>query len=613
MTDDLELQIQDMPDAIEVPTAASATSDATLATLMDADMREEVKRGRRCFTSLERLTSLQMTYPPGHPIIEEAAHTSANVFRDLFEVTDRLSVMIYSHTMKLLGTEHVVWETDDPRDYCWVLSRDGVYLIHLLAGVTAAEIRQFVDILNDLVDEKDLTKDAVSALFEASLRYISYDAIDESMAQLANLDIDMRNRDTKEEQELIDELIEKAFDKEKKDNLTPEQAARKQAEQFNIRMEKRAQRQERMEFGSREFLTLTPEQQQHLRELKRGFTDHSELEHREGEILAAILGAQPKPRLRDLSVEQIAEVMGALLETKQPWECLDFLKLIHQWREGFDDATSEQLKSVVAECFTAKRIAQLIKLLATGGDTQRRSILQMFNALQFDSVNRDIIQMLAWSLSDEIVLDLTRYLRERSKFNLQFLMEGVFELEPQFTTPLLEIAREHMPRSRPIFIKLLQTPVEPELKVHAVQALAGHIKPDEAKKLLSPLLRASNDKIRLAALRGLNDAAPQMVAASLAPMMNDKLRERPEEEVREMATLFVKHGGQLAVEKTKELIQVGKFAGDKEREVALLLVKVLARDASAVAIEILTETAKDWKIHGKVRTACQEFLDILTR
>lgn len=598
---------------MDIPSAASLSSEASLGREDDTELREEVRRARRCFTSLERLTSLMMSYPPGHPIIEEAAVNSANVFRDLFEITDRISVMIFSHTMRLLGTDHVVWETEEPRDYSWVLSRDGVYLLHLLAGLPADEVRQFVDILNVLVDERDLSHDAVTLLFEAQMRYISYDAIDESMAQLANLELDMRNRDTKEEQELIDELIDQCFDKENKEKLTPEQAAAKQREQFEIRMQKRKERQERMELGSREFLMLTAEQQQHLRELKRGFTEHSELEHREGEILAAILGAHPKPRLRDLSVEQIAEVMGALLETKSPWECLDFLKLIHQWREGFDTATTDQLKLVVAECFTQRRIAQLIKLIATGDVEQRRSIMQMFNALHLDSANRDLVQMLAWELPEEVLVDVKRYLRERARFSLQFVMEGIFEVEPEHAQPLLEIARDHMPRSRPIFIKLLQTPVEPELKAGAVQALAGHIKPEEAKRYLSPLLRASSDKVRLTALRGLNDAAPKLVAATLAPLINDGLREKPEEEVREMATLFVKHGGAMAVTKVKELVQVGKFAGEKERELALLLVKVLARDAGEQAVQILTETAKDWKIHGKVRTACQEFVDILQK
>jgi len=268
---------------------------------------------------------------------------------------------------------------------------------------------------------------------------------------------------------------------------------------------------------------------------------------------------------------------------------------------------------VVWQCFTPKRMAQLMKLVTTGTPEQRRSILQMFNALHLDIANRDIIPMLAWDLNEEVVLDLQRYLRERSRYGLQFIMDGIFELPPEKNMPLIEIARDHLPRSRPIFIKLIQNPTEPATKVVAVQALAGHLKPEEAKQLVGPLLRASNDKLRMAALRLLSDAAPKFVAATIAPLMNESLREKPEEEVRELSTLFVKLGGELAVQKMKDLVQVGKFANEKERDLALLLVKVLARDASPKAIEILSETAKDWKLHGQVRQAAQELVDILQR
>jgi hypothetical protein len=581
---------------------------------LSQEMKTILKQGRRCFGSLDRLTSLQLTYPPGHPVVEEAAVSSHQMFFQLFEITDRISVMIFSHTMRLLGTDEVVWYTEDPRDYCWVLSRDGVYLVHILAGITVEEIRQFVDILNDLVDESDLTIDAVSILFEAQLKYVSYDAIDESMAQLLNLELDLRDRDTKEEQELIEELLDELYDKENKEKLTPEQAAAKQAEEFQARMEKRAERQKRFEVGSREFLMLSDEQQAHLLELKRGFSDHAELEHREGEILAAILGAHPKPGLRDLSVEQIAEVMGTLLGTQEPWECLNFLKLIHQWRDGFDDATTDQLKLVVTQCFTRKRIALLIKLVARGDGPSRRSILQMFNALHLDDVNRDVLLLLGWGLEEETQDDLAAYLKQRTRFGMQWLMDGILELPAENTGRLIEIAKENMPRSRPIFLKILQTPVDPSLKAAAISGMAGHIKPEEAKRYLSPLLRGGNPKTRIVALRCLSDTAPKMVPATVAPLMNvEKLKDRPEEEVRELATLFVKYGGENAVRKLKEMIHVGKLSGEKERELALMLVKILARDATPVSIAILAETAKDWKLHNQVRQAAKELVEILTK
>lgn len=554
-----------------------------------------------------------LSYPPGHPIVEDAGQLAQQTFREFFELNDRLSVMVHAHSMKLLGTDAAVWETEEPRDYAWVLSRDGVYLLHLLAGLDATEIRGLIDLFNILINERDLSNNAVSLLFEAQFKYISYDAIDESMAALADIELDIRDRDTKEEQDAIEELFDDAFDQEKKDQLSPEQAARKHQEEFQVRMEKRSERSQRMDMGSREFLRLDEQQQQHLLELRRGFTDHAELEHREGEILAAILGAHPKPKLRNLSVEQIAEVMGELLETREPWESLSMLKIIHQWRDGFDEATTEQLKTVVQDCFTTRRIQFMMKLINGKDRNVRRSILQMFNALHLDDASVELARMVGWDLDDEVLEDITRYLRERSRYGLGFIADAIFEIPPEKTKPLLDIARAHLPRSRPIFLKLLNEPVEPALKAVAIQSLAGHIKPEEAKRYLSPLLRASNDDVRLAALRGLADAAPDLLVPTIAPLMNDKLRQKPEDEVRDLAQLFVKHGGPAAITKLKSLIQVGKLASETERDLAVMLATILARNANPQVIEMLEETAKDWKINGKVRATCKDLVDILNR
>jgi hypothetical protein len=222
--------------------------------------------------------------------------------------------------------------------------------------------------------------------------------------------------------------------------------------------------------------------------------------------------------------------------------------------------------------------------------------------------------MVAWDVNEEVMGDLIRFLRERSKYGLGFIKDAIFELPPDKVRPLLDIARAHLPRSRPIFLQLLKNPSEPELKAVAVQSLAGHIKPDEARKYLSPLLRASSDEVRLAAIRGLADAAPDEVPRVIAPLFNEKLREKPEEEIRELANLFVRLGGPSAIAKMKSLIQVrGMLVSDAQRDLAVTLAKILARNANPQVIELLEETAKDWRVNGKVRTACKELSDILNR
>jgi ABC-type lipoprotein export system ATPase subunit len=89
-----------------------------------------------------------------------------------------------------------VWETDDPRDYCFILSRDGIYLIHILAGLDENELKRLVDVLNTLIERRNDPKmDAVQIFFDSSFRYIAYEALDESLAALAGIDLDVYRGD----------------------------------------------------------------------------------------------------------------------------------------------------------------------------------------------------------------------------------------------------------------------------------------------------------------------------------------------------------------------------------------------------------------------------------
>src|SRR5690554_1005551 len=296
------------------------------------ETQEEVRLARRCFAQVERLTTVMTGYPPGHPVVENALKALRDAFYQFFELTDRLTMQIHPHWMDLYGSGEMVWETQEPRDYCFALSRDGVYLIHILAGIDEVELRQLVAVLNELVDQRDFSTDAVSLLFESGFCYISYDAIDESLALLAGIDNDVRNRDTSEEQEMIEELFNDAFDKELEERAGGGQGMQ---QDFEVRLQRRGEQQMKLEVGSRQFLQLDEDAQAHLLDLKRGFTEHNELEHRQGEVLSALLGARPRAKLRRGAVAQIGNVMGTLLETAKPWEALAFLKLIHHWRDKF--------------------------------------------------------------------------------------------------------------------------------------------------------------------------------------------------------------------------------------------------------------------------------------
>jgi hypothetical protein len=586
----------------------SHQSEGQAPKALTPEQQHEVKLARLCFQKLERLTMQMLSYPPGHPAIETALKATRDAFYDFYQTTDRMSLQVYPHELRLFGTDAEVWETDEPRDYCFVMSRDGIYLIHLLAGLDEAEIKRLVDVLNALIERRNDPKmDAVQLFFDASFRYISYEALDESLAALANIDLDMRNRDTPEEKGRIEELFSQAFKAEEGQDTDAVGG------DFEIRISNPMERMRKIEVGSRQFLELDPDVQQRLADLKRGFLEHRELEHREGEILSAILGAQPREHVRVQAVKQIGEVMNVLLGTDEPWEALTFLKIIHAWRDRFAPEVAQELKDVVAACFGRRRILELVRQIARADKQRRRAILQMFNALHLEDASAELVRALAWDLAEEAREDIVRYLRERVRFGHAFLEESIAEVPAEHVGPLLEIVSAGMPATRPIALKLLSSAQEPALKARALGILDGTwSSPIEIRDVLVPLVSAAHSETRLAAARSLCKAAPQHVVRVFSPLFSDELRKRPEDEVRELAMLFVKHGGKEATAKLQELIQRrGLTTSEAERELAVTVTRALIRTPHPAIIDMLDEVAKDWLVPQRIRSTCKEVADLL--
>jgi hypothetical protein len=572
------------------------------------EQQQEVRLARACFSKLERLTMQMLSYPPGHPAIETAIKATRDAFYEYFQLTDRMSLQVYPHALRLFGTQEDVWETDDPRDYCFILSRDGIYLIHILAGLDDAELKRLVDVLNSLIERRNDPKmDAVQMFFDSSFRYIAYEALDESMAALAGIDLDMRNRDTRDEKERIEELFSDAFKAEEG------QDADAVGGNFEIRISNPMERMRKIEVGSRQFLTLDEGTKERLAELKRGFLEHRELEHREGEILSAILGAQPREHLRVQAVKQIGEVMDTLLGTDEPWEALTFLKIIHAWRDRFAPEVAQELKDIVSACFGRRRVLDLVRQTARADKARRRAILQMFNALHLEEASAELVRSLGWDLAEDAREDLVRYLRERVRFGHAFLEESIAEVPPEHVGPMLEIVAAGMPATRSIALKMLSDAQDPALKARALELLDGTwTSPIEIRDVLVPLVQSTHSATRLTAARSLCKAAPQHVVRVFSPLFSDELRRRSEEEVRELALLFVKHGGKEATAKLQELIhRRGLTTSESERELAVTVARALIRTPHPAVIEMLDEVAKDWLVPQRIRSTCKEIADLL--
>ncbi|MFW6053249.1 MAG: hypothetical protein ACOC9J_00380, partial [Persicimonas sp.] len=352
--------------------------------------------------------------------------------------------------------------------------------------------------------------------------------------------------------------------------------------------------------------------QRHLLDLKRGFTEHRELEHREGEMLSALLGARPKAGLRRESVKQIGEVMGSLLETDEPWEALSFLKLIHAWRDRFAPEVTGELKATVKDCFTQKRMNSLVKKVATGNTRQRRAILKMFDALHLEKASMNLVTVLGWNLDDEAREDIMAYIRKQAGFGLDFLRDAARDLPTEQIGSVLNILIDKMPESRPILMELLEEDHATRIKIRILEALRGTWEePREIRDVLVPYLESSNVELQLEAIRNFTEAAPQHVPRVMGPMIDNRLRKRPEEEVREIVTLFVKYGRAKAVDHLESLILRRGMVGTNEQELAVIIIRALVNSRQPTVIKLLESISGDWLVPKRIRKNCKEVADLL--
>lgn len=574
--------------------------------------KEEIRLAQRFFSQIERMSTLLSGYPDGHPVVMQSAGNAHDALLEYFELNDRLTVQVDPHEMILLGSDTVVWQTEDPRDFCFMLSRDGIFLVHLLAGVDRNELRRFIEILNRLIDPANLHVDAVTELFEANFSYIAYEALDESLAALAGVEADIRDRDTVEEREMIQELFNEAV-KEVRASADG-QKVNSMERHFQLRMQMREERRLRLEVGSRQFLQLSEDAQAHLRALRLGFTEHRELEHREGEILASLLGAQPREQLARDCVLQIGEVMGELVQGEQPWEALQFLRIIHAWRDRFAPQIMEDLKTVVRDCFTHARLNALVKTVASGPKTQRRAVLQMLDALHLNKAALNLVSVLGWELAADARQDIMAYIRKQAGANPAFLTEALASAPDSQVDAILELLFSYMPQTRPVLIEQMRTPRKPASRRLVLEQLRGTWQdPGEVRDILLPLLTETDFDLQLEAMRQFCAAVPQHVPRVITPLIDNRLRKRSEEHVREIVGLFVAYGGPDAVQHLDSLIRRRGVVGASEQELAVEIARALIRSPQPQVIELLQSIAGDWLVAKRIRGVCKEVVDLLTR
>lgn len=578
---------------------------------LSTEKREELRLARRCFDALDRLTSATSGYPPGHPVVEEALDNLHDAFNSFFYQTDSLVVRVAAHQMILLGTRQAVWTTEAPDDVCFALNRDGIFLLKFFTGLNRREIRRFSNVLNRFTGEDGEELDSATVLFDENFTHIDFEALDESLAWLGGLDVDVGTRDSEEERRAIDRLFEKTFDIDGGIPKAGEDEKTLDAK-FEAGRTSQAERQRKVEMGSPQMLGLPPDSQRHIKRLKQGFLDAEELDLREGEMMSALLAANPKPPLREAAVDHIADVLVRLLDSDEPWDALAFLKIIHRWRDDFDGEVVQRLRDDLRTHLTDQRIGELVEEVASAQRDARQAILQLFNALSLDEASRQLVTLLEWGLAEEIDEDIYRYLSARASKGLSFIDEILESLPETKARRILDIAIDALPATRPFLLETLHLNLPPEQKADVLQALKGQWEEShEIRDYVVPMLESLNSEVRIRAIENISEGAPAHVRRILSRELDKDLTQRPDEEVETLVNVLAREGGQKGIEKLESIIHRRGFVNEKQRELAAKIAKSLIQTPTPPVARMLREVADDWLVPGTIRSACEEVCNVI--
>ncbi|MFB6262915.1 MAG: hypothetical protein ABEL76_04710 [Bradymonadaceae bacterium] len=588
--------------------AATSTDDPDK---LSTRRREELRLGRRCFDTLERFLEAAESYPPGHPVVDEALDNTEDAFDSLFRHTDQMVVRLEDHRTCLLGTEESVWETSRPEDYCFALSRDGVFLLYFLGGLQRREIRKFGLVLRRL-DQEEVDVDATAALYDADFTHLEFRALDGSMAWLAGLNADALRQDSEEERREVRELFGRLSDADA-GLREPDGDALTADELFRTQLKTRSERRRELQNGTEQMLNLRPSLQDALGELKQGLLTVDEFESRYGEILAGVLARNPNEELVSRVASEIADVMVRLVEGDEPSEALTFLKAVHTWRGAFEDEAARALQTALRDHLSDDRIRSLVDEVADAKPAVRRPILRLLDALDSEEGSRQVLGLLEWELGDETERDIYRFLQKRASSGLGFAGDALDSLPDDEAERVVDIACEAMPETRSFLVDSLPRDIGEELKVRALEALEDHWRDSrEIRQYVLPLLNARTSELRTAATRAVEKGAPDQVRSVLQAKLEDEaFYERPKPEIEAVVTALAREGGEKGLEAIEEAIRCRLYAGSSRREFASKAVRSLVKVPTPRVADLLESVSDDWMVPGSVRSACDEVLQVI--
>lgn len=544
------------------------------------------------------LKSLQL-YPANNPLPREFKRKLYIGLAEHLDQHDELKLEV--DASRFLYEGNVVYEEGEKEErLVHPLHQDGMRELVFLKGLEPSEIDDFLGVMEQCLQSRDLEEDLVTMLWEKDLNNIKYLVVDDL------LDVDVPSAE--------DVPDDWDFDRLFRSEIAPSDEEARSLDDDRQGMTQRYRLEQTREL-LRKLKEFSPEEVENIQQLLEMDERHKSLDEFL-DILAEILVGEQDPSEFSQMMETAGRILDGLVNVTDfrsakniIWRLKRFEKKMkgasHQ-TAPLNQTKAEETRRVVDQAGSEEKIRRISQIVNERELSDLTFLKEYLLSLNWNSVT-PIIHMLG-DLKNFVARRMAcEVLAEKAKDHVDLLREGLTDQRWYVVRNVVSIIGAIGAEEGVKFLKQIARHRDLRVRKEIVSALFK-IPGPEAGSLLTSFLKDEDKKVRILASRGLAQRREKGAAnAFMAVVKDDDFRDRSPDEKKAMLESF----GLIAKDEgipflVKMVNKRGWLRRDKHNETRVFAVGAIGQIDDPLAEETLRQLSK--KRNKAVRQACQSAL-----
>lgn len=545
----------------------------------------ELSAIRDLFSSLAKTVRAVRQYPPHHQVAVKFYEDLHQRFGDCLAAIEGMDIQV--NLDYLTCGDEVVYHSDSVTDnLASVLHRDGIRSIRFNPGLEPDEINRFVNVLARAEEGSEDTVDIVNELWEADLRHIHYEAVD-----------DLEYSDLEEQEQvrnsILQESAKNASDSGGLDIDVWSGNAAEEAERTEA-----SQRAAQLTFGG-----LIRHTASDLEAIERLVSDDRQKDVKHDVINLMMQLCAYETSIQDLSLilEALQSAYDRLIRNGSfatLTEILAGLKRLLSERRFSSDRFERRLTDFHQRCGDMVRIKMITKRLNENPETDVRPLEEYFRHIGWESLNNMI-----WMLGELEHYPARRVLCdslvEKCRDQIQLIGGAIYDSRWYVVRNVAMIIGETGMSEGIAYLQRAARHSDARVRVETARALS-RIDGEVALKELLKLLDDTSERVRATAVNGIARLKEANAFEYLRDLVcADSFVERKQTTMRELLEALIRSDERQSLEVLVQLLKKTSFfkrAKIRKMQEAVVMSLEAAKSAPAEKILSAIATSKDSRL-----------------